>query len=582
MTERKKLYFSIGILFFIFLAVFGIYVYYFEKIIPNIYLASTNVGNLTISQARNVLQSVNPPKEIVLSHSGEENSITTASFDLSYDFEKTTKSAFLVGRSGNLWLDTKDVFTAHTRGKKIGFVLNLDEEKLKNIFLTTAGDLDVEPIPPSAKLVDNKIVIDSGKEGATVNFTKARVDLGQILAYSQGTPLKIESQTVDPRLTMAESLLFRLRSEKVKDKIVKITFEDESFTFKGNDILKFINPYATGEKTTDAYDQNKILESIAPIVEKTERDPTNPTFTFEEGRVKEFAPAKDGVKVEVEKTTAEIVNALQTLEGADQKEVSFSLPHLRAKPEVETSEVNHLGINELIGKGTSVFRGSIPGRIYNVAHASSKINGILVAPGETFSFNKALGDVSKLTGYKEAYIIKDGKTILGDGGGVCQVSTTLFRAILNAGLPIQERQAHAYRVGYYEQDSGPGLDATVYDPSPDLKFKNDTPAHILIQAKADTKNMILTFELYGTKDGRVSTVTKPKILSSTAPPADSYVDDPTLPIGTTKQIEHKAWGAKVVFDYLVTRNGEEIYKKTFISNYRPWGAVYMRGTGPTQ
>ncbi len=169
---------------------------------------------------------------------------------------------------------------------------------------------------------------------------------------------------------------------------------------------------------------------------------------------------------------------------------------------------------------------------------------------------------------------------MGDGGGVCQVSTTLFRSILNAGLPIIERQAHAYRVGYYEQDSSPGIDATVYAPSPDLKFKNDTPAYILIEARADPKNYSLVFELYGTSDGRVATISKPIVTNVSAPPEDLYQDDPTLPAGTIKQIDFKAWGAKVTFNYAVKRDSTEIYSKTFISNYRPWRAVYLRGTGP--
>ncbi len=171
---------------------------------------------------------------------------------------------------------------------------------------------------------------------------------------------------------------------------------------------------------------------------------------------------------------------------------------------------------------------------------------------------------------------------MGDGGGVCQVSTTLFRAALKAGLPILQRQAHAYRVSYYEQDSPPGFDATVYDPTADLKIKNDTPAHILIQPTFDSKKMILTFDIYGTSDGRIATTSKPKITDQVAPPEDLYQNDPTLPAGTIKQIDWKAWGSKATFNYSVERNNEIIYKKTFVSNYRPWQAVYLRGTGPAQ
>ncbi|OGG14392.1 hypothetical protein A2773_00645 [Candidatus Gottesmanbacteria bacterium RIFCSPHIGHO2_01_FULL_39_10] len=237
-----------------------------------------------------------------------------------------------------------------------------------------------------------------------------------------------------------------------------------------------------------------------------------------------------------------------------------------------------MGIRELIGVGRSKFAHSIPGRIHNVALAASRINGRLIPPGATFSFNEALGDVSASTGFQPAYIIKDGKTVLGDGGGVCQVSTTLFRAALNAGLPIVERWAHAYRVGYYEQDSKPGFDATVYAPGVDLKIKNDTGNNILIQAITDKVNASLTFEFYGTSDGRTVDISAPKIYSESPPPPDLYQDDPTLSNGEVKQTDFAAWGAKAEFNYKVIKNDETVFEKRFFSNYRPWQAVFLRGT----
>jgi uncharacterized protein YabE (DUF348 family) len=100
----------------------------------------------------------------------------------------------------------------------------------------------------------------------------------------------------------------------------------------------------------------------------------------------------------------------------------------------------------------------------------------------------------------------------------------------------------------------------------------------LISAVADSKNYSLIFEIYGTKDGRVAKISKPIISSQSVPGPDIYQDDPTLPVGVVKQVEYRAHGAKVSFNYSVTKDGEEIYKKTFVSNYRPWAAVYLRGT----
>jgi vancomycin resistance protein YoaR len=147
-----------------------------------------------------------------------------------------------------------------------------------------------------------------------------------------------------------------------------------------------------------------------------------------------------------------------------------------------------------------------------------------------------------------------------------------------AGLPITERWAHAYRVGYYEQNSKPGIDATIFEPSKDFRFKNDTPGYILVQTINDPKTLHLIVDIYGTSDGRVSTISTPKIWGITPPPPDIIQDDPTLPAGTTKQVDWSAWGAKTSFVYTVLRNGETLENVTFNSIYKPWANIYLRGT----
>lgn len=302
-------------------------------------------------------------------------------------------------------------------------------------------------------------------------------------------------------------------------------------------------------------------------------------FQFSNGRVTAFRASKDGRAVQKDEALARFEEAVKVLPRAPINYIVINLPVYTIKPKVTTEQVNSFGIKELIGRGYSEFTGSIAGRVHNIALAASRLNGILIAPGETFSFNTAVGDISAATGYQSAYIIKEGRTVLGDGGGVCQVSTTLFRAALAAGLPIIERHAHAYRVKYYELAGfKPGLDATVFSPTVDFKIKNDTPAHILIQTKTDTKNQTLTFELYGTHDNRSSEISNHKVWSETPPPAPLYQDDPTLKAGVVKQVDWAAWGAKTSFDYRVTRGNEVLQDTTFFSNFRAWQAVYLRGT----
>lgn len=327
------------------------------------------------------------------------------------------------------------------------------------------------------------------------------------------------------------------------------------------------------------YSEDVFAALTAPMKQELSVKPVDANFTFENGRVLEFRSHSNGQEPELEKTRKELSQLTPTLLTAGlAQDITIPVPIRVLQPKITMEKVNNMGIKELLASGTSTYIGSIPNRAYNINLSASRINGVLIKPGEIFSFVKAVGDVSRFTGYKEAYVIQNGRTVLGDGGGICQVSTTLFRAVINAGLPIVERNPHAYRVSYYEQDSKPGVDAAVYVPTLDLKFKNDTKNWILIQTKNDPVNMRLTFEIYGTKDGREVILSQPVIHSQSPAPEPLYQDDPNLPKGQEKQIDWAAQGARVSFTREVRRGNKVILSETFTSNYRPWQAVYLRGT----
>lgn len=342
-----------------------------------------------------------------------------------------------------------------------------------------------------------------------------------------------------------------------------------------------LNSYLNGTVLFSSYtfSDEKLKDIVKPFYSSIHKEAQDALFTVQKNRVIAFSQSEDGITIDYDKLQEEVESKIPSLiHSKKPQEVFISIPVKILKPTVTTDKANNLGIVEVIGTGKSTFHHSIPNRIYNISLATARINGLLIAPNETFSFNQALGDVSKFTGYKEAYIIKSGRTVLGDGGGVCQVSTTLFRALLDAGVPIAERNAHAYRVSYYEQDSQPGLDATVYSPTYDLKFKNDTGAHILIQGTADINNTTLMFTLYGKRDGREVVITKPVIKNQTPPPDPLYQDDPELPRGVEKQVDFAASGANVYFERTVKKDNKIYISDKFSSNYRPWQAVYLRGT----
>jgi vancomycin resistance protein YoaR len=160
------------------------------------------------------------------------------------------------------------------------------------------------------------------------------------------------------------------------------------------------------------------------------------------------------------------------------------------------------------------------------------------------------------------------------GGGLCQVSTTLFRAVMNAGLKVTARQNHSYRVSYYEPPVGE--DATIFLPGPDFRFLNDTPASILIIGQIQGNS--ISFDLWGTKDGRSVTITDPIVTNVKDPGDPIYADTDTLPKGTQKQIEKAHQGATAVVTYTVSRDSKVINQQTIRSVYKPWPARFLVGT----
>lgn len=226
---------------------------------------------------------------------------------------------------------------------------------------------------------------------------------------------------------------------------------------------------------------------------------------------------------------------------------------------------------DLLGRAELSYAGGTEGRNKNIEIGTTHINGKIIPPGGEFSFTKAIGTITAEDGYSEERIFLNGEVTKGLGGGLCQVSTTLFRSVLGAGLQVTERHNHSYTVSRYDV----GLDATYADPGPDFKFKNDTAYPILIKGKTEDQKVI--FELYGTSDGRIASTTEPEILKIVDFPITKYIATSTsIKNGqecfNTPQI---GYTAKVIYSILyptgITKQHE------FISRYKPLQRVCYLG-----
>lgn len=257
------------------------------------------------------------------------------------------------------------------------------------------------------------------------------------------------------------------------------------------------------KSTTLFLDRTTINKFMDDLARKVNTDPVDAKLTVADGKVSVFSLSQKGIELDTDKSATALIDYL--IQG--KTTATLELPYTEKSPEIATNSIENLGVTTLIGEGHSDFRGSPKNRILNIKVAVNQFNGVLIKPGEEFSFVKTLGEVDGEHGYFPELVIKNDKTEPEFGGGICQVSTTAFRAAIYSGLEITARTAHAYPVAYYNPQ---GMDSTVYIPKPDLKFINNTPNYILIQT--EIVGTQLTFRFFGTSDGRRTNIVGPTIL----------------------------------------------------------------------
>lgn len=226
---------------------------------------------------------------------------------------------------------------------------------------------------------------------------------------------------------------------------------------------------------------------------------------------------------------------------------------------------------DVISQGVSDYAGSSQSRIYNIDTALANFNGISIAPGEDFSFNDHLGPVDASTGYKMELVIKGPKTVPDYGGGVCQVSSTVFRAALQAGLPILERKPHSYAVSYYTPW---GTDATIYPGVVDLKFTNDFKTPLIVQGYREGSELHINF--YGTQDKRKVLLIGPQIYGQMGAPNPTVETVDTLPPGKRVWKEHGHNGFHASWERVIT-TVDGTHSETFDSTYEARGGYVLEG-----
>jgi vancomycin resistance protein YoaR len=288
--------------------------------------------------------------------------------------------------------------------------------------------------------------------------------------------------------------------------------------------------------------------------------PEPPKFDIKEGKINNFTPGKDGSEIDIDQAVKDLDQFLSSNKNY------FEIKMKKASPKTEIGNNNKdfAGIKEVIGEYSLSFAGSSSSRIKNITNGASKINGVIIKPGEEFSTLKFIAPVETSNGYAKEAVINGGAINYEVGGGLCQLSTTLFRTVLNTGLPVTMRKNHTYDMSYYLPV---GVDAAIYDPSPDFKFLNDTGNNILIITW--TENMKLNIQIWGTNDGRIIKRTEPVRYNIVRAKSAKIIKTRTLAKGVTKCSYGAYTGSDTYFDYIVTYADGTVKEERFNSHYIP-------------
>jgi len=577
------------------LLVTGVYqAWYANRILPGITVDQIGIGGMTTEQAAAILNGnlhFTATDQIILRYGNANIEVDARQLGITFDAQATAENAYQFSRSGSLGAWFARQLRGNFSAQNIPATFTFDQSTAYTLLKQISLQYDRPPIEASLQLQGTQVVSLPGQPGQQLEM-----DASLERIYRQTQELNLDL-IVLPVKEIAPELLDANAYAELAQEILKQPFQlvlpaqsgspEQAWQISPEELAPLLTfERAAQDDKIQLVPQlrtdylNAYLENLSQQI-KIRKE--NPRFMFndESGELELLTVGIEGQEIDLENSR----NSIQTALARGQSTATLAVN--RSSPEIgDDVRGAELGITELVHSERSYFFGSDAARIQNIEKAAEQFHGLLVPPNSTFSMAEAMDEISLDNGYAEALIIYNNQTIEGVGGGVCQVSTTLFRTAFFAGFPIIERHPHAYRVSYYEKTARnqrdnllAGLDATVYVPIIDLKFVNDTPYWLLMETYVDRSANRITWKFYSTNDGRTVEWNNSGLTNIKKPPKPEYRSNPELDSGEIRQIEWEADGADVRIDRKVMKDGAILFEDTITTRYQPWQAVYEYGPG---
>ena len=487
----------------------------YDKVYKGVYVDEYPVGGLSHEELSNILKR-NYQDEIEnlslkLEVKDISEKINYSKIHIKYDTQSVIDQAFNIGRKGNVITRLKDIINSAGNGINLTILNTYDKKQVESIVDSLHTKTLVSVKEADLLIQDDKVTIRSGNNGLNIDRNNVLKEVEGYIKAAKGGTLKIQVVNVSPSKINVEDYYNRIQFD-VKDATIKV--EDNKVS---------IIPEAAGRS-----------------IEKS--------------------------------ALAAVIQDLQNTVNPER-----ILPVIFTKPQITVDTIStKLFKDTLSTANTQFYTGTEndANRGENIRIASSKISGKILAPGEIFSFNNVVGPRTVDGGYKVAHAYSDGKIIDDVGGGICQVSTTLYNAVLFSDLDINERVNHMFTVGYVPK----GRDAAVSYGSADFKFTNSTRWPIKIESWISSDNKIY-FSIKGTNETPGKTVEFTSELVKTLDFQTRYIDDPTLP-ASVMETRSEGMTGFIVDTYKITKQDGKVVNESKIhrSTYNPFSREVLRGT----
>ena len=556
----------------------AIYAYeqqYVDRILPNVHVGSVDVSGLTHDAARQRLADAYrgySEGTVRVTLAGATTEIPYADVDRRADVDRMVDAAFGVGRATSPVERLLSELRTVTKGATLQPAVVLDSAKLEQKVHDIARAAEWDPVDATAVVTATGFATTPAKVGQTVDEGTAGADAARQLAAIDA-PAEIDitlGATPIPPAVSDQSAQAAASQAALMNNDVVLQDGTETWVIPTAVVHQWLSFTVINNRARIVIDTKAVLAQLKPLSKKIDRTAVNATVKLSGTKIVFGKPSVEGRTFNASKTTTAVVNALRN-RALGNLAVDAPIPPVLAivEPALTTDEAKKaIPKMTAISSWTTNYQPSAPnGFGANIRIPTSTINGYVVAPGETFSFWKAVGPVTRELGYQQGGAIIDGHTEPQGaiGGGICSCSTTLFNAALRAGYAMGDRLNHFYYINRYPL----GLDATVFisasGQAQDMTWTNDTDYPVIVQGVNGAT--YVKFVLYSVPNGRTTTFTDPIVKNYTKATTVTKVDK-TIPRGTTKHVEYATDGQDVTVTRTVKdKSGAVIHKDTYYSHY---------------